>query len=423
MANFPSVIDTFINPSGTSLLAVVDHSLQHVNINNAMGAVETKVGIDNSSDVNSLDYKVKHIDVSGSLNIYNVKSYGAKGDGTTDDSLAIGSAITAIGTSDGNMYFPPGNYLVSQSNSITNQMSVSGAGRNSSIITTNNGTANIFVVSTDNPIKFCDLGFNSSVTRTGGAAIQLNGAGTATTNNFSSISRCQILNQYIGIDIVAASLFYIEDNYIAESYKYGIRMRNTVNPDSGDASIIGNTIDSSRAATYGVYHLSGGGLRFINNKINRHQVGYYVDIENGAPSSLLFIEGNSIEGQSAQSMIFGRSSGTGTLSGITIVGNEINSSLGNTSLYVTDGGYTNFVINDNYVVGNTGTAAAIGFNLNAISGAIAQGNMFVNFNTGIILGTGATNVYYGPNAYFGCSTAVTNSGGASNGAYTTKMAA
>lgn len=42
-----------------------------------------------------------------------VKFYGAKGDGTTDDTLSIQAAITAMGTGEGGLlYFPQGNYRV-----------------------------------------------------------------------------------------------------------------------------------------------------------------------------------------------------------------------------------------------------------------------------------------------------------------------
>lgn len=44
--------------------------------------------------------------------LYNVKAYGAKGDGTTDDTAKIADAITAASTSGGIVYFPPGTYLV-----------------------------------------------------------------------------------------------------------------------------------------------------------------------------------------------------------------------------------------------------------------------------------------------------------------------
>ena len=43
----------------------------------------------------------------------NVKSFGAKGDGVTDDTLAIRNAITSLATG-GILYFPKGQYLVSK---------------------------------------------------------------------------------------------------------------------------------------------------------------------------------------------------------------------------------------------------------------------------------------------------------------------
>lgn len=45
---------------------------------------------------------------------YNVKAYGAKGNGTTDDTAAIQAAIDAIGNTGGTVFFPPGVYLISE---------------------------------------------------------------------------------------------------------------------------------------------------------------------------------------------------------------------------------------------------------------------------------------------------------------------
>ena len=43
----------------------------------------------------------------------NVKDFGAIGDGTTDDSVSIRNAILALPAGGGDIYFPPGTYLVS----------------------------------------------------------------------------------------------------------------------------------------------------------------------------------------------------------------------------------------------------------------------------------------------------------------------
>lgn len=45
-------------------------------------------------------------------NVFNVKSYGAIGDSSTDDAVAIQTAITAAGVNGGVVYFPPGSYLL-----------------------------------------------------------------------------------------------------------------------------------------------------------------------------------------------------------------------------------------------------------------------------------------------------------------------
>ena len=57
-SNFPNNIDTITNPNSTDSLSNPSHSEQHIIANTAIEALETKVGVDNSTDPNSLDYKV-----------------------------------------------------------------------------------------------------------------------------------------------------------------------------------------------------------------------------------------------------------------------------------------------------------------------------------------------------------------------------
>lgn len=60
--NYPSNIDHLINPSGTDQLSAPSHSEQHSNANDAIEALQTKVGTDNSQDPSSLTYKISSIE-------------------------------------------------------------------------------------------------------------------------------------------------------------------------------------------------------------------------------------------------------------------------------------------------------------------------------------------------------------------------
>ncbi len=48
-----------------------------------------------------------------SATVFNVKDYGATGDGSTDDTSAINSAMSAVNSAGGVLYFPTGTYMVS----------------------------------------------------------------------------------------------------------------------------------------------------------------------------------------------------------------------------------------------------------------------------------------------------------------------
>ena len=56
--NFPSSIDAFTNPTSADTLDNPPHDQQHADINDAMEAVQAKIGVDGSADTGSLDYKV-----------------------------------------------------------------------------------------------------------------------------------------------------------------------------------------------------------------------------------------------------------------------------------------------------------------------------------------------------------------------------
>lgn len=61
---FPEGLDSFTNPQPTDSVAAVSHAAQHANANDAIEALQAKVGIDGSTDTTSLDYRVTALESS-----------------------------------------------------------------------------------------------------------------------------------------------------------------------------------------------------------------------------------------------------------------------------------------------------------------------------------------------------------------------
>ena len=59
-SNFPSSLDTFTNPSSTDAMdsVSVPHASQHSDLNDAVEALQAKVGADSSGVASSHDYKI-----------------------------------------------------------------------------------------------------------------------------------------------------------------------------------------------------------------------------------------------------------------------------------------------------------------------------------------------------------------------------
>lgn len=89
----------------------------------------------NAKNITSQIKIIKNISQTSSDNTYNVKDYGAKGDGITDDTSAIQSTINAANTaSGGTVYFPKGTFLVSATLIVYSNINLLGQSRWNSII-------------------------------------------------------------------------------------------------------------------------------------------------------------------------------------------------------------------------------------------------------------------------------------------------
>jgi hypothetical protein len=83
--NFPTSQDSFTNPTSTNTLDSPNHADQHANVNDAVEALQAKVGVDSSAVTTSHDYKIAQLegssptitlagDASGSVTLTNLGS-------------------------------------------------------------------------------------------------------------------------------------------------------------------------------------------------------------------------------------------------------------------------------------------------------------------------------------------------------------
>ena len=61
-SSYPDSLDSLTNPESTSTLE--GHASLHATVNDAIEAIELKLGIDGSEDVNSIDYKLAELETS-----------------------------------------------------------------------------------------------------------------------------------------------------------------------------------------------------------------------------------------------------------------------------------------------------------------------------------------------------------------------
>lgn len=60
--NFPTSLDSLSNPISTDKLNNPSHSGQHANANDAIEALQAKVGVNSSAVTTTLDYKVTQVE-------------------------------------------------------------------------------------------------------------------------------------------------------------------------------------------------------------------------------------------------------------------------------------------------------------------------------------------------------------------------
>ena len=327
---------------------------------------------------------------SVSAETFNVKQFGAKGDGSSDDIGAILAAVNAADARGGGVVlFPPGRYLVSGAIPMRNNLQYVGMG-NATHIQLKTGSQNnvfgeAFPLASVHNVVIRDLmidGNSGNVPLTIDDSL-LNGIRWNQVS-YSKITNVTIINTVFNAisiynqshnNLVAFNRIQNIGNTQAEGTKCGVFLEFGVSRNR----IVCNDIIS--AQQYGILE-SGDGARSENNLIKGNYIGSskYDGIRIGFDKTNSIISGtkiieNIIEGvsddQSQGIRLY--HAGTGTIEDVLVFGNTIRAG-GQHGILVSDTNVIGCVVQANHIIGNSGTGL-IDNGAAGVSGAnIAAGN-------------------------------------------------
>ena len=365
----------------------------------------------------------------GTSRKFDVKTYGAVGDGVTDDTAHIQAALAAIPSTGGVLYFPAGRYKYTGGTlTLNSQITVEGDGGGveasslsdtSSIgvstIDFNSTTLALFTV-TANGCTFKNIVLRNTVgtTPSAGAGIVITSAGDRT--EYQSIT---VDGFYIGIDVQSGWMQTWNGCYIVAPVLYGLKLRNVAMPDYGDHSISNCQIVTARnrSATSAIRIESGGGIKIVNTKINMMAPGsppwhpwtngIDLAVAGGVGTSDLLVSNCSIENCLAYG-IKGTTVSGAIWNNIVLTGNQFGFYAGGNPYAINlspanSGEFNGVVITGN--LGNTGGSPSSSNPMISVSNCTnlsVLGNVQFNFSDLFIPGAGNTYApqYIGPDLRF-----------------------
>lgn len=252
--------------------------------------------------------------------VKSVKDFGAVGDGVTDDTAAINAAIAAVGATKGALYFPAGNYKITNTISIPTGYGIAiiGDGPYKTFITLYHATANAIAV--DNAGSQSGFGLFGVTIR----AWEATGTGTGSTgtglyltnaNDNTVVSGIDIQGFGNGIELSRCYNTFINNFRILYIKNNGIKLSDHVPPNGagnhfsfGKISNYGFTGDNS--ASTGIRIQKTGGEYFTSIDITTFTWGVKVDPPIGSIVAYLFFNNVLADGSTAENWYFDGTSAT-----------------------------------------------------------------------------------------------------------------
>lgn len=253
------------------------------------------------------------------LRTFDVKRYGAVGDGLTNDTAAIQAAINAAAASGGDVVFPPGSYKTASALVVKSGVSLRGFGNVSKIV----GSADHDIINDSatpaTDLTISDLYLEVAGSSTAGSGIELTACQRVTIRNV------EVYNAWDSIDVLTGS----SDVVVTSCYVHGARQQGIQVVDSTRVKVQGNIVDGVGSSNlhHCVYIASGCTDLDASGNTLRGAYGFGVHCyaSTGTPQRIVV----------ANNTITGCGKGSGTTGGIyaggsvqcsdyTITGNTIN---------------------------------------------------------------------------------------------------
>ena len=245
---------------------------------------------------------------------------------------------------------------------------------------------------------------------TAGGAISIQASGGVANSN-TKIKDCTFVNGFYHLYMPAAHSWEMAGNTHTNYIEAGIYTGNTVDQDEGDSYIHDCGFFANGASAKAVVQVGAGGLKIMQNKMYGGQYGYYMDLATSAVTSILIIQGNSIEFQTHSGIRMRNTGGSGSFTQIIINGNQFSGQPTPINLDHSSTCFVSATISDNLIGAAAGAGTTAAITVNTVPLSVITDNQIYGTGTtvlGISVGSGSFASRVEGNNVYGCVTDVTN---------------